>query len=676
MAEATFEVRIFLFGGFRIENSSGEDVTPTSKKSRALIAYLALSEYGSASREKLAAIAWSTRGEKQARDSLRQTLSSLRRNQKENNHSWLDLGNGESVSIDLEKVWVDVHEVRKLVASDLDEDCARVMDLCRGELLDMLYINDPGFEHWIAEERERLRSEVELRLVGVLRGKTEAGDLEFAAKTAQFLLTLDSSNEEVHRQLIRIHSSRGDNAAAVRQFQTLKEILREELDVEPSSESIRLFEAIKRGTPAGDNGAAEQSSQREVVPVRTHSPVAVLESAETRVAVLPLETCVRDASTELPADYLGQTLVNALSRFRWLSVLGQFAARNLLREHADVLDLSRTLKIEYMVDGSIICTGQGLRIAVELIHCASAHTVWADNVPCDVADDLLSLEEIASVIASAIENQIRLHQADLARRRSLQELTPQMMVMRATPLIYKMTGRSVEEAGTLMDTAVDLEPTSSNAFAWNAFLELIKVGQGWVDDRPSAIERLNWLTRTAIHLDPDNSMARALRGHVESFVYHDFEQAHACFDRALKVNRNDPVAWAFSAVTHSYLGNTTEAIQRLNRYSILSPTDPHSFYFETAYCLAYAFSGDYAAAIQAGKTAIGGNPHYYAAYRPLISSLGNVGRVEEARSYLDVLLANEPHFSIDWMKTVYPPIQGDQIDRYFAGLKKAGVPLN
>ena len=72
-------VRLALLGGFAARDGAGRDTAIGSRKAQALLAYLALSPGKPQPREKLASLLWSDRSEAQARASLRQALSELRR---------------------------------------------------------------------------------------------------------------------------------------------------------------------------------------------------------------------------------------------------------------------------------------------------------------------------------------------------------------------------------------------------------------------------------------------------------------------------------------------------------------------------------------------------------------------------------------------------------------------
>jgi adenylate cyclase len=128
-------LRLSIFGNFRLADASGNEIPIKSRKARALLAYLALPPGKPRSREQIMALLWSDRGDQQARSSLRQALSGLRRDLGEWGLSALRVTD-ESLMLDPERIVVEP-------ASPGDE------------LLDGLHLTDPAFEEWLRDERLR-----------------------------------------------------------------------------------------------------------------------------------------------------------------------------------------------------------------------------------------------------------------------------------------------------------------------------------------------------------------------------------------------------------------------------------------------------------------------------------------------------------------------------------------
>jgi adenylate cyclase len=132
-------LRLNIFGRFRAVDALGNEIPIKSRKARALLAYLALPPGKPRSREQLATLLWSDRGDEQARGSLRQALSGLRR----------DLGDGPAVALRIADDAVALDPEHVVVQSPSPGD----------ELLEGLHINDPAFEEWLRDERLRLEGE-------------------------------------------------------------------------------------------------------------------------------------------------------------------------------------------------------------------------------------------------------------------------------------------------------------------------------------------------------------------------------------------------------------------------------------------------------------------------------------------------------------------------------------
>jgi adenylate cyclase len=129
-------LRLSLFGGFSAAGTDGAKISLKSQKAKALLAYLALPPGKSRSREEIMALLWSERGDAQARASLRQALTGLRKDLDAQAMTALNITD-DAVSLDPDKVTV--------AAAGAGE-----------ELLAGFHLHDPAFEDWLRDERLRL----------------------------------------------------------------------------------------------------------------------------------------------------------------------------------------------------------------------------------------------------------------------------------------------------------------------------------------------------------------------------------------------------------------------------------------------------------------------------------------------------------------------------------------
>jgi tetratricopeptide (TPR) repeat protein len=248
------------------------------------------------------------------------------------------------------------------------------------------------------------------------------------------------------------------------------------------------------------------------------------------------------------------------------------------------------------------------------------------------------------------------------------------MLLLAIPLLYSMEHKKFAQAGVLIHQALDIDPENPMALAWAAFWRLSKVGQGWDhQDGANMLAAAETLCLKAIRLDPENAEALGIYAHTCAWKK-DFDSALHYFERSLRLNPNLPFIWALSAASYCYVSQPDEALKRLERYRDLAPFDPYFFTFETVYAIAYFFKDEYEQAVLLGRRAVKSSPGFSAAYKPLIASLGHLGRPDEAKPYIAKLLALETNFTVQRFGEVYPIKHQSDRERYMEGLRRAGVP--
>jgi tetratricopeptide (TPR) repeat protein len=247
------------------------------------------------------------------------------------------------------------------------------------------------------------------------------------------------------------------------------------------------------------------------------------------------------------------------------------------------------------------------------------------------------------------------------------------LLLTAIPMMFSMEREKYEEAGRLIQHAIALEPDNARAEAWAAHWYNFYIGQGWAKDIDKATEKMQQHALRAITLDPENAEALGIYAFSIARMAKDFDRALLFFDRALRLNPSSAFVWALSAATYCYIGEPDIALKRLQRYRELG--SPHLYYHvECLYTIAFTFKADYERAVLVGRRAVKGNPNLVAGYKPLIASLGHLGRRDEAQVYLRKLLSLEPNFTVERFGQDYSFKKASDRERYMAGLRLAGVP--
>jgi predicted ATPase/DNA-binding SARP family transcriptional activator len=237
---------------------------------------------------------------------------------------------------------------------------SQAVELYGGELL-------PGyFEDWVLQERQWLAERYFQALGQLLAHLEQTGDVERALEYARRGVAADPLREEAQRDLIRLLAAAGQPAAALRRYQELKRLFKQELDASPSAATC----ALAREIAALVEAQAEPSVDEAFVPLLSVTPSARRDVSPP--APLPVGTV-----TFLMTDIEGSTA-------RWERTGEAFAAalashHTLLREefrrHGGV-------EVKDLGDGFLVAfagAGDALSCVVASQRALAAHA-WPEDV--------------------------------------------------------------------------------------------------------------------------------------------------------------------------------------------------------------------------------------------------------------------------------------------------------
>jgi len=694
-------VRLRLIGQMEAWTLTSESILPTGRKTRALLAILALSAPRPVLRGKVAEMLWSRRPEEQARASLRQEIHRLL--------DALDPVGNQILAINRDHlllrpgtVWIDVEEV--LRASPQKPAALALLD---GELLEDLDGVDPAFDNWLAAERERLSDRARTLAEALLRGQSEP---ELVINAAQQLLAIDRSHEGAWRALMRAYASRGERGMAIQAYERCRTVLADQLDAQPSEETQRLLAEVRAAGPAraspatpitavppsgfrqgerpgarpaearaeprtevrGDSRVEPRGDQRAE---RVGEPKPPAARGGARVGVLPLQLVGTPEAEAHLSTGLAEEITSALARFRWMFLVSSSSLARYATQTRDETAIRRAFGIDFLLDGTIQRVPDRLRVSLRLLDLrAGNQVVWSRRFDREPRDLLTLQDEIAAEVVAQIDPEILLIESQRIAARPPQDATAYDLVLRALPLLGRMERPLFMQAGELLRQAIALEPDYASSHAWYALWQIFLVGQSWTRDPTAVMAEAGRVAERAIMLDTQDAKALTIAGHVRAFLHHRLREAMSLHERALTVNPNLAMAWNLSGVACAYLGDLDEAERRLNRYKKLSPLDPHAFFFDTAFIIVALLRHDHEGAVAAGREVSEMNPAFSAACKPYLAALGHLGAAAEAEVVAKRLLAIEPGFTIHGFVESSPFERAEDREHFATGLRLAGLP--
>jgi DNA-binding SARP family transcriptional activator/class 3 adenylate cyclase len=294
--------QICLLGSF-LATLDGEPVSQFgSDTARALLAYLALHPGTPLRRDTLAGLLWPEQTDAEARRNLRVALSRLRAaiGDRDAGRTQADVREPDAPLLQVERqtilfpddarCFVDVSAMRGALAETRTHahdrlercgECARRLqeaaDLYQGEFLTGFSLDSVPFEEWMVVEREALHWQALEALAALTDYYEGQGNYERAIENARRQVELESWRESAHRQCIRCLALSGHRGAALAQYEACRQILAEELGVEPEPETQALQASIRSGAlapaaPAPPPSPTEAPTWKEPAPAIRPAP--------------------------------------------------------------------------------------------------------------------------------------------------------------------------------------------------------------------------------------------------------------------------------------------------------------------------------------------------------------------------------------------------------------------
>jgi PAS domain S-box-containing protein len=234
-------IRIKALGAFAAYDADGQAMRLPTRKSCALLVYLALHPGRRFVRDHLAALLWGDQPDAQARQSLRQALSTLRQAA----GAGVITADGDWISCLAGSVDSDVRDFERAAGLDTLDAAEQADRIHAGDFMEGFEFGQPGFDEWLGAERTRLRDLYRRNLGGILLRRCRDGDLIRAIAAADALSRIDPFDEEAHRTLMRLYVRQGRMSQALTHFQRFSRFLRSELGVSPDSETMQLHDELQ-----------------------------------------------------------------------------------------------------------------------------------------------------------------------------------------------------------------------------------------------------------------------------------------------------------------------------------------------------------------------------------------------------------------------------------------------
>jgi serine/threonine-protein kinase len=218
---------------------SGAELLAQPKRLAVLVYLLLAQPSGFQRRDLVAGLFWPEQSDYHARAALRKALHGIRQTLGE---AVLITRGDDEVAVNREHLWCDASAFDDAM---FNEHFARALELFRGELLSGFFPDAPGFERWLANERERYHEGAGFAAWTLAERYEKGAELTLASRWAKKAAKLAGTDERRIRRVISLLDRAGDRAGAVRVYEEFAAYVRTELDIEPSAETQALVKSLR-----------------------------------------------------------------------------------------------------------------------------------------------------------------------------------------------------------------------------------------------------------------------------------------------------------------------------------------------------------------------------------------------------------------------------------------------
>jgi TolB-like protein len=644
-------LRLIILGGFELWVPGGGRVEVKSRRARAILAILGWSLDKVVTRRFLGGLLWSRSGEAQQRDSLRHALTDLQAALQVTGEGWpLIRAIKDGIYLSSDDVWVDALDVR---AGRFR--CADDLDILRHALFSDLEGIDSTFSGWIEQQRDGVRAAA----IPFARSCLEqATDPAARAAAAQRWLYVDPTAEIAWQELIKAEASRGERAAALAAIDRYRHTLKALVGASIPPDIAELANVLRHGSSVGEAIAPAAAAQQRI-------------RRGARLGVLPLRITGAGLSDDLALS-LAEEVSVALARFRWICVVDSLSLSTAARANGEQASV-RQHQLNFVLSGTAQAQDERLRLSIRLIDLGDNDAiVWSERFDREF-DDLFTLQdEIASAIVARVDPELLRVEAGRIGRRPPREPSAYDLLLRAIPGLHRLQRAEFFDAGKLLKEAAAADPDYATAHAWLAYWYILLVGQGWDGDE-GVIPEAERTAARAVELDPVDALGLTVLGHVRAYLYHRVDDGIMLHQRALACNPNLAMAWAFSGMSSSYVGDHATSLEQFGRYSMLAPTHPHDFFFRAGLMLPLLQLGRYDEVIQHSRQIILVQPNLTFALKVLLAALGHTNAKAAADVVRGQLLRLEPDFDLLKAQRRSPFHRSEDADHYLDGLQLGGL---
>lgn len=389
--------------------------------------------------------------------------------------------------------------------------------------------------------------------------------------------------------------------------------------------------------------------------------------ARPSIVVLPFDVMAAEADAHAYiGDGITADIIANLSKFEELFVISRNSSFVYKNKKVNIGEISRTLGVQYVVEGDVRISHGNIRVSAELIDAASDRHIWAEAYNRTSENVFSVVGEITSIIVSTLVKHIELAEARRENRLDTTEMQAYRLYLQGQEALLKHNAQDNAAARKLFTLATEFDPKYARAFAGIARTYNYEWQFGWGKNPQAALDEALTVAKRAVQLDRKSAHGHSELGFTLLYKRRP-ENAIEEFRIARQANPNDPdiISLLATALTHG--GRPAEAESLLEQAMRLNPfyPDVYLWYMADAKFSLRKYEEVILAVDAMTNSSFGA--------RLAAASNGYLGKTAEAERWAKEVLRLDPSFSAIRAANKNPD-NPEETEHFAEGLRKAGLP--
>ncbi len=395
------------------------------------------------------------------------------------------------------------------------------------------------------------------------------------------------------------------------------------------------------------------------------------------IAVLPFDNLSGDPEQEYIGVGITENIITALSKISEMFVVARNSTFTYKGKPVKIQQVAEDLGVQYVLEGSLMRSGEQIRITAQLIDTITGHHLWAEQYDRKMTDFFNLIDEITRKIVLSL--QVELTEGE--RAYVWHSATDNFDAWGYTVKGYNLFLHNAKEynvrARELFERAIKLDPKYSTAWTYLAWTHWHDAWLGFSESPDESIKKAIELANKVENLDDTQAEVHSL---LSSIYVHQkqYEKSIAEGERGIAISPNNSLCHAYLAWAIYNAGMFDKAVEVMKRAMRLSPYYPIWYLSNLGEALTMA--GHYEESISVNLKLVERgqkekNQFYeIAGHAWLAIGYSMFGREDEARSHVAEVLKVYPDWSLEMEQEIYSYKNPADMERHLDALRKLGIP--